>query len=67
MSVENFDEPWRLAQNRLNPENGANLFVAAGAAYRSRRAIGAWPTHAGAGDAGQGREPAEPGARKREP
>jgi hypothetical protein len=61
--VEIFDdEPWRLAQNRLNPENGANLFATAGAAYRSRRAIGAWPTHAGPDGAGQGRQPAEPGA-----
>ena len=53
----------RLAERRLNPENGANLFAAAGAAYRSRRAIGAWPTHAGPAGAGQGRQPAEPGAR----
>ena len=39
------------------------MFAAAGAAYRSRRAIGAWPTHAGPAGAGQGRQPAEPGAR----
>jgi hypothetical protein len=58
------DEPWRLAESRLNPENGASLFAAAGAAYRSRRAIGAWPTHAGPAGVGQGRQPAKPGAHR---